>query len=537
MPRINRLFMLLALMSMWTSARAGMPLRLIAAFHSDSTNASLATGCYSPGDVYGDGYSEVFAGEMATDKRVLVFKGGNPPDTIYDMAIPCYYTQFEWISDINGDGIKDFAFAKPWIGDCSLSVEIWCGSAGFFSKTEADMIIYPNCDSSYYLGKNISSGDVNGDEQNDLILADIPLNSPYAGKFRIFYGGTLLDTLEDNSLLVNKSSDGYRNFFKASVIGDIDNNGLADYAFTSYLDADTLSFVNIVLGEYPLDSAVDYRFGTPSCNDWKPGTFGEYIESLGDINKDGYDDFAVGGGTTWPCIYYGGDPFDTIPKILGDTLDDLTRGDRIANIGDINHDGWDDIGVGLPAYGGGGGIVYIYYGSYDMNTQADLIMPYNQAWPPVDLHFGGSIGPAGDFDGDGVDDVVISGRWLGYGDRGTVFVYAGDSLLPTAAEDEPDVPVPMEHDILFQNYPNPFNSQTIFEYELMGISEREIILSIYNILGQRICTLYKGPQVGGRHTAWWDGKDYMGNLVSTGIYFYQLATDREVICRKMILLK
>jgi len=211
----------------------------------------------------------------------------------------------------------------------------------------------------------------------------------------------------------------------------------------------------------------------------------------------------------------------------------------ISNIGDINHDGWDDIGVGVTAYDFGSSIVYIYFGSSNMNSEVDLVIPYYDVTPMPWAEFGRSIGPAGDFNGDGVDDFVVSARATYYApnDSGRVYVFAGDPNLPTAAEDEPDVPVPMEHDILFQNYPNPFNSQTIFEYELRGISEREITLSIYNILGQRLCTLYKGPQVGGRHTAWWDGKDQMGNLVSTGIYFYQLATDREVICRKMILLK
>jgi hypothetical protein len=240
----------------------------------------------------------------------------------------------------------------------------------------------------------------------------------------------------------------------------------------------------------------------------------------------------------WACIFYGGNPFNPSPKILGDLSDNKTKGDRIANIGDINHDGWDDIGVGNIAYALGTGIVHIYFGAYDMNTEPDLIL--DGQYSGSGSHFGYSVGAAGDFNGDGVDDIAVSAKDFymnGQDARGIVYVYAGDPDLPTPAEDEPDIPIPEDHNILNQNYPNPFNNKTIVEYYLQGISEREIEIGIYNILGQKVRTLYKGIQSGGSHSIYWDGRDDYDNDVPSGIYFYQLKSGDQVISKKMLYLK
>lgn len=88
---------------------------------------------------------------------------------------------------------------------------------------------------------------------------------------------------------------------------------------------------------------------------------------------------------------------------------------------------------------------------------------------------------------------------------------------------------------LQQNFPNPFNPETIIQYELPENSYVTII--IYNILGQKIVTLYEGEKLAGRHTIKWDGKNSSGNPVPSGLYLYKIITDSFVSVKKMSLIR
>jgi hypothetical protein len=83
---------------------------------------------------------------------------------------------------------------------------------------------------------------------------------------------------------------------------------------------------------------------------------------------------------------------------------------------------------------------------------------------------------------------------------------------------------------LFQNYPNPFNPVTVISWQLAVDSY--VDLSIYNLLGQKICALVSKKQEAGNHQVEWKASG-----LSSGIYLYQLKTDYYVQVKKMILMK
>ena len=89
--------------------------------------------------------------------------------------------------------------------------------------------------------------------------------------------------------------------------------------------------------------------------------------------------------------------------------------------------------------------------------------------------------------------------------------------------------------VLHPNYPNPFNPQTQIRFE-MPYAEN-IDLSIYNLLGVKIRTLYSGKKASGVFTFKWDGKNDKNQLVSGGVYIYKLQSQKAMQMRKMILLK
>ncbi|MCK4655179.1 MAG: endonuclease [Candidatus Cloacimonetes bacterium] len=95
------------------------------------------------------------------------------------------------------------------------------------------------------------------------------------------------------------------------------------------------------------------------------------------------------------------------------------------------------------------------------------------------------------------------------------------------------------------NYPNPFNSETTIVFTIEGQEtrdkEQEIELSIYNIKGQKIKTLYPFPNSyfsGGTRSVLWDGKDDNNKAVNTGVYFYYLKVNGiNIVGKKFLLLK
>ena len=105
----------------------------------------------------------------------------------------------------------------------------------------------------------------------------------------------------------------------------------------------------------------------------------------------------------------------------------------------------------------------------------------------------------------------------------------------TAVEEEEEGSITPKDFELYPSYPNPFNNQTIIKYDLLKSSQ--VILTIYNILGQKVKTLVKERQAAGSKTVGWDGKDEKDKDLASGIYFYQLKAGEVTQTKRMVLLK
>jgi hypothetical protein len=88
---------------------------------------------------------------------------------------------------------------------------------------------------------------------------------------------------------------------------------------------------------------------------------------------------------------------------------------------------------------------------------------------------------------------------------------------------------------LFQNHPNPFNPSTVIRYHLP--EKCPVRLEIYDVSGRCIASLVNAEQERGDYSAEWAGKDDMGDKVASGIYFYRLVAGKDVISKKMVLLR
>lgn len=94
--------------------------------------------------------------------------------------------------------------------------------------------------------------------------------------------------------------------------------------------------------------------------------------------------------------------------------------------------------------------------------------------------------------------------------------------------DANDLPKSVE---LKQNYPNPFNPATTIRFDLP--LQQRVSLKVYNILGQAVATLInRRIYQAGQHSIHWDASS-----LSSGTYIYRLRTERQVLTRKLTLIK
>ncbi|MGE5437225.1 MAG: phospholipase D-like domain-containing protein [Syntrophothermus sp.] len=83
---------------------------------------------------------------------------------------------------------------------------------------------------------------------------------------------------------------------------------------------------------------------------------------------------------------------------------------------------------------------------------------------------------------------------------------------------------------LYQNYPNPFNPVTTIKFQIP--TSQYVDLSIYNMLGEKVKTLFSGFTQAGIASIDFNAKD-----LPSGIYIYRIKTDNTSIQKKLVLLK
>ena len=88
---------------------------------------------------------------------------------------------------------------------------------------------------------------------------------------------------------------------------------------------------------------------------------------------------------------------------------------------------------------------------------------------------------------------------------------------------------------LVQNYPNPFNGSTNIIYNINRSGF--VRLTVFNVLGKRVATLIGTHKEPGRYSIEWTAQDDFGRSLTSGVYFYRLEFDGQIITKKMILLE
>jgi len=157
--------------------------------------------------------------------------------------------------------------------------------------------------------------------------------------------------------------------------------------------------------------------------------YGDDAAGIGDVNGDGYADFAVGarrhnGWIGRAYIYYGGTSGLGAPDL---TLSGSSVGDALGTsvnaAGDVNGDAYDDAIVGVFGGNSGAGQAYVYYGSATGLSATPGAVLNGEASGDA---FGSSAATAGDVNNDGYDDVVVAADGCNTS-AGCAYVYLGSA--------------------------------------------------------------------------------------------------------------
>lgn len=92
--------------------------------------------------------------------------------------------------------------------------------------------------------------------------------------------------------------------------------------------------------------------------------------------------------------------------------------------------------------------------------------------------------------------------------------------------------------VLGRNYPNPFNPVTTIPFVVPARAAGEVVtLSVYNILGQKVATLFNGKARAGFNAVNWNGLNEANQPVGSGVYIYRLSGKNVSIANRMLLMK
>jgi len=83
--------------------------------------------------------------------------------------------------------------------------------------------------------------------------------------------------------------------------------------------------------------------------------------------------------------------------------------------------------------------------------------------------------------------------------------------------------------------PNPASRDARFSFSLAN--QGKVDLSVFNVLGQKVATVYSGQMAAGQHSISWNLKGQRGEALPNGVYFYNLSDGSRSSTRRMLILK
>ncbi|PLX04833.1 MAG: hypothetical protein C0594_08760, partial [Marinilabiliales bacterium] len=361
------------------------------------------------GDINGDGFSDIIIASGNIEFGIVRAYYGSAsglsssPNWEYIHSNSFGFQELEicLAGDVNDDGYSDIAISAPYDENGESNegiIYLFYGSSN--GLTGSAQWTYELNIAEANLGISISSaGDVNGDGYSDLLVGQPNWNNSI-GKAYVFYGSSNgMSELSVDELIGAASNSEFSS--QVSYAGDVNHDGYSDIVISAPKYSNGESLEGKLYAYYGSSTGIENAPSYSYESDIVGTEFGSSLSSAGDFNADGYADVLVGSAFYTNGQNQEGEVLvicgsetglaDTAFFRLESNIEACSLGASVSVAGDVNGDGIGDIMMSARN-DLSEGQVYLFNGNVMNITSSSSWLAYTPNWYVIGDTLDGNLG-------------------------------------------------------------------------------------------------------------------------------------------------
>ena len=393
-------------------------------FNGEATGSGFSISVASAGDVNGDSFSDIIVGARSYNSstgRAYIYLGGinmdNTPDVIFngESTGNNFGVTVSTAGDVNSDGYSDVIVGADFY---SAKGRAYVFFGGIIMDSGPDVVMTGESSNNFFGHSVSAAGDVNSDGYSDVIVGAYGYVGSGSGRAYIYFGSSSMNNIADFTVTGESATSVFG--YSVAGAGDVNGDGFSDVLIGSHGFSGNTGKAYIYFGAFNMSASPSVIMTGEASNDF----FGREVSSAGDVNADGYSDWIVGADNASKAYLYFGGPSanNAADLILYGQSAGYGFGASVSSAGDLNRDGYSDIIIGEYRYNNLTGRAYVYFGGASMNAIDDVVLNGETA----NSNFGACVSLAGDVNGDGNTDMIVSASGYNSG-TGRAYIYKSNS--------------------------------------------------------------------------------------------------------------